>query len=303
MSIGSWSYEWAKTQQLSTDWQEQAPSTQTWAKESLVFDNRDHKYPLNGQENYKFNGEFKNPIDQNNLNQNITGQKNFIQNTTSQNNFIQNRIGTFEKVYFCDTQTSGRGQGTNSWSNPAIGTSLLSTWVFALKVLPPPYLTLKVGLALARASHATWPKLAWSLKAQNDLYLHDKKVAGLLLETISQGTSYKLLIGLGFNILSKPSEIAHATCLNEHLNYSIEQGEWMQFLSRLFMELQFLFQSSLEPQKIRINDVEVENDNFNVNHFAINQTEKESLIYYLNKNPNLTRQCADIDEKGILLWH
>jgi BirA family biotin operon repressor/biotin-[acetyl-CoA-carboxylase] ligase len=171
MSIGSWSYEWAKQQQLNSDWLEQTQSTQFWAKQMLEFKIPEHvNYSLR-QENKKY-------------------------------------VGAFEKVYFTDTQTAGRGQGTNSWTNPDIGTSLLSTWVFDLNISPPPFITLKVGLALIRACTTTWPQLRWSLKAQNDLLLQDKKVAGLLLETISQGSSYKLLIGLGFNIHNKPNNLA-----------------------------------------------------------------------------------------------
>jgi hypothetical protein len=77
-----------------------------------------------------------------------------------------------------------------------------------------------VGLALYEAAHKTWPDVAFNLKAPNDLYVHDKKIAGILIEAVLGGPSgrdIRVVVGLGFNVLSAPSEISHATCLKAHL--------------------------------------------------------------------------------------
>jgi BirA family biotin operon repressor/biotin-[acetyl-CoA-carboxylase] ligase len=274
MSIGSWSYEWAKIQNFSTDWLAQTQSTQTWAKDSVSFLNSENSLKLN--HNCACRG---------------APAPHYYENPSA--DFHNKYFGNFEKVYFCDNQLSGRGQGTNTWSNPEPGSSLLSTWVFELKVSPPPFLTLKVGLALIRACQSTWPKLNWSLKAQNDLLLQDMKIAGLLLETVSQGAAHKLLIGLGFNVFNKPTEVKESTCLTEQLGRPIVQTEWAHFLSRLYMELQFLMQQNFF---FKVDPVANQS-------MVISPEEKDSLLYYLNRNSRLTKLCIDIDDKGNMKWH
>lgn len=259
MSIGSWSYEWAKNHQLDSEWKEQTPSTQSWAKASVSFPNK-----------------------------------------KPDPHFEDLKIAQFEKVYFCESQSAGRGQGHHTWTTPEIGSSLLSTWVFELKVAPPPYLTLLVGLALIRAVSACWPQLPWSLKAQNDLYLTDKKIAGLLLETISQGAHHKLLIGLGFNINSSPNEIATATCLRNVLKRDLSNIEWEQFLSRFYNELLILFQLTATCA-VKIIEAQKYNEEFTnlIWDFALN--EREALKFFLNLNP-ISPKCIHINEKGELQW-
>ena len=70
-----------------------------------------------------------------------------------------------------------------------------------------PTLSPLVGLALYKACSGTWPFLNWNLKAPNDLYISNKKVAGLLIETVTQGDDIRLLVGLGLNVLATPDQV------------------------------------------------------------------------------------------------
>jgi BirA family biotin operon repressor/biotin-[acetyl-CoA-carboxylase] ligase len=65
-----------------------------------------------------------------------------------------------------------------------------------------------VGLSLYRA-FGHHPELKFSdqfyIKPPNDLYLGKKKVAGLLIEVVSQGPDHhQVIIGLGLNLFSHP---------------------------------------------------------------------------------------------------
>lgn len=136
-------------------------------------------------------------------------------------------------IYLADQQAHGRGRGTNTWTSPPPGSALLASWSFEL-LYPPQQLTAPVvGLQLFRAATTIWPKLKWSLKAPNDLYLGDGKVAGLLTESVSRGPAHRLVIGLGFNVISTPGAVPQATALQAHIPASLTLKDWNMFLSQL----------------------------------------------------------------------
>lgn len=101
---------------------------------------------------------------------------------------------------------------------------------------PQPILTAALGLGLFKAAKATWLEQNWALKAPNDLYLEDKKVAGLLIESVSQGNDHRLICGLGMNVLAHP-QIPGAGSLSQVIS-DLELGSeiWFCFLDRLLLE-------------------------------------------------------------------
>src|SRR5262249_28071101 len=147
--------------------------------------------------------------------------------TNDQSKEEASSIGPEPKLYLAAHQTHGRGRGKNTWSDTGAGESLLSSWSFQLAgpaqaITGPP-----LGDALYRSACAIWPSLEWSLKAPNDLYLGPSKVAGLLVEAVSQGDSHRLIVGLGMNVLNHPRAIANSTHLGLSFGESgLAEGEW-----------------------------------------------------------------------------
>lgn len=184
-------------------------------------------------------------------------------------------------VYLTDHQTAGKGRGQNKWNSAQVGTQLLSTWSFMLEQTPQPIISPMIGLALYRSAMATWPFLNWNLKAPNDLYLDDKKVAGLLLETISQGDDHRLLVGIGFNVVSAPAEVEIATALAQKLSKEspLLAQDWISFLERLLFEFSFSIQLSFEP---------------------MNSTSTMAILKALNSHPLLAEKYLALDENGNL---
>jgi BirA family biotin operon repressor/biotin-[acetyl-CoA-carboxylase] ligase len=136
-----------------------------------------------------------------------------------------------------------------------------------------------IGLALYKAASATWPYLDWSLKAPNDLFVGGKKIAGILLETISQGDDHRLLIGLGFNAIKSPLELSTAVSLAKALpdDTPLLAQDWISFLERLVFEFSFSLQQSFEP---------------------LNPSTRQALLFALNKNSQLTEKYISIDESA-----
>lgn len=179
-------------------------------------------------------------------------------------------------IYVTDAQSSGRGRGQNKWSSGAPGSQLLSTWSFMVESPPQPVVSPMIGLALYRAASATWPFLDWNLKAPNDLYVGAKKIAGLLLETVSQGEDVRFLVGLGFNVISAPTDIAQATSLVSELPAAapLLAQDWISFLERLIFEFSFSLQQSFEE---------------------LNSTSCQALLKALNGHPLLKENYTAID--------
>jgi BirA family transcriptional regulator, biotin operon repressor / biotin---[acetyl-CoA-carboxylase] ligase len=109
------------------------------------------------------------------------------------------RAGRTEPVLLAaERQTAGRGRLGRHWHS-APGASL--TFSLGLPLAPADWsgLSLAVGVSLAETLH---PEIR--LKWPNDLWLHDRKLAGVLIETASSGGDAGggryAVIGIGINI-------------------------------------------------------------------------------------------------------
>lgn len=182
-------------------------------------------------------------------------------------------------LYVTENQTQGRGRGEHHWTSPRAGESLLSTWSFQIPYQPQPILVPLMGLALYRALLATWPYLSLSLKAPNDIFIGNKKCAGLLIETITQGDETRLLVGLGLNVISFPNSEPGATSLAHEMpeGAALLGEDYVQFLDRFLLEV---------TQVISKEDTE------------LSLSDQQALKYALNKFPGLTEKIVNISAEG-----
>ena len=159
---------------------------------------------------------------------------------TTSTNVIAKENAFLEKealvLYVTDHQATGRGRGHHTWSADSRGHYLLSSWSFLLRDPAQPVLAPALGLSLFKAAQSTWLGLPWSLKAPNDLFLADKKVAGLLIESVQEGTRQRLIVGLGVNVSHHPG-IDRSGALTDLIPESeVTLAIWWQFLDRLLLE-------------------------------------------------------------------
>jgi BirA family biotin operon repressor/biotin-[acetyl-CoA-carboxylase] ligase len=104
-------------------------------------------------------------------------------------------------VVFADRQTAGRGQYGRRWESVA----QKGLW-FSILLRPPIAVGEAAGLTdlLARAIAATMQSelgVAPTLKRPNDVYLGERKVAGVLLEMrVDNAGDYFAVAGLGVNV-------------------------------------------------------------------------------------------------------
>lgn len=184
--------------------------------------------------------------------------------------------GAASVLYLATHQTQGRGRGQNTWLDTGNGECLLSTWSYSVASSPQSITAPRIGLALFKAVRAVWPSLEWSLKAPNDLFLNGAKIGGLLVETVSSGDRFRLIIGLGLNVLNHPRRFAEA----EHLSDTPSEGEWFQFLDELHAEFGRAVNEALQP--------------------ALADSARRELMHALNANAAKKFTVLDVSPQGDL---
>lgn len=185
-------------------------------------------------------------------------------------------------LYLAAHQSQGRGRGTNHWLDTGAGESLLSTWSFRMASPPQAITGPRIGLALFTAARKTWPSLPFSLKAPNDLFLNGLKVAGLLVETVSNGREHRILIGLGLNVLNHPRSFSEATHLAEHLESRPQESEWFQFLDELRTQFKVALAEITKPE--------------------LNGSSRLELARALNANPKRPFEVKEVSARGDLIF-
>ncbi len=163
-----------------------------------------------------------------------------FETTTSTNDLAKKEIFGMPmdavRVYLADQQTLGRGRGQNTWLNPEPGTALLVSWSFTLAESPQSLTGPLFGLAVYRSLKAAFSRTEFSIKAPNDIYVADKKILGILVETVKQGGAYGLVVGLGLNVFSNPANISNSENLARHAK--IDTQNWPVFLKHLQRNLE-----------------------------------------------------------------
>ena len=102
-------------------------------------------------------------------------------------------------------QTAGRGRRGRAWVS-ATG-DLTASLVFTAAVTPAVAATLgfAASLAVSEACRALAPGANLSLKWPNDVLANGGKIAGLLLESETQGDALAIVVGFGVNLASAPA--------------------------------------------------------------------------------------------------
>ena len=142
---------------------------------------------------------------QDNLNTKRIGRKVIVYNNTSSTNDIARRYATDINndglAIFTEEQTSGRGRSGNIWHSSRSDSILCSIILNPLNI-DTELLSLVTAVAAAEAIGKPG-RLHAKIKWPNDIILNNKKVAGILLETISINHKSVCIIGIGINCHQK----------------------------------------------------------------------------------------------------
>jgi BirA family biotin operon repressor/biotin-[acetyl-CoA-carboxylase] ligase len=156
---------------------------------------------------------------------------------------IQEGLAISGSCYRADFQTNGKGQQSKIWGSE-LGQNLLCSYVLGLKQLKeagiiPKNMNLQqqFGLSVAISLGLTdyFSKIAGfdtKIKWPNDLYWHDRKAGGILIENTVRGTDWNWsVIGIGVNInqtnfsadLPNPVSLKQITGEESNVNEQLRQ--------------------------------------------------------------------------------
>jgi len=138
-------------------------------------------------------------------------------------------------VIITDYQTGGRGRRGNAWESAA---GLNLTFSILLRPILPQEVeifdfSVVTSLALCKTLTFFLPNKDFKIKWPNDIYVNNKKIAGILIENVWQGKKLtKTVIGIGLNV--NQTEFSNIGAIS------------MRKLSEIFIEKEIILQKYFE---------------------------------------------------------
>ena len=130
-------------------------------------------------------------------------------------------------IIVADQQTAGKGQRGNSWYSPS-GQNLLSSYILYPKhLLPKQQFNLNIIASLAVLDFLLEIGISDAcIKWPNDIYIQDKKVAGILIQNNIAGTQIAAtIIGIGLNVnqINFDPALPNPTSLHNELGKELDK--------------------------------------------------------------------------------
>ena len=130
-------------------------------------------------------------------------------------------------VIVANYQTAGKGQGSHTWSSDNNKNLLFSIILFPDTVLPEDQILITMTISLGVCDFLNNYFEGSQIKAPNDIYYNNHKIAGMLIEnTIVDGIINSCIVGIGLNVnqttfpsdLPNPISIANITGEEHNIN-------------------------------------------------------------------------------------
>ncbi|MAH97769.1 MAG: biotin--[acetyl-CoA-carboxylase] ligase [Euryarchaeota archaeon] len=185
------------------------------------------------------------------LKTNILGQKIIYKNKTSSTNtdakeYLYNK-NFHGSIFVSDSQYNGRGRRGSSWeSTPdkSLTFSLLLHPEIKLKNIG--LIPLVIGIGIVKGILIS-TSISAGLKWPNDIFLNNKKIGGILIETKQINNYISLVIGIGLNINQQINDISEniikkTTSLSIHASKTFSRE---LILANILDEFEILFNSNL----------------------------------------------------------
>lgn len=202
-----------------------------------------------------------------------------------------------------DVQTAGRGRSARAWWSPH-GCLMFSLVIDDQHVptdpLTWPQLSLVCGVAAALAVEREVPDVSVQLKWPNDLYVQNRKLAGILVEAISTGANTEgssgmaFVIGIGLNVAvdlqDAPREVQDKAC-------SLSQ------FSSVALTLEALLIRLIEQLELELAAWKAGQDQWWRQWSARSLLSRRAVQVQLASGEQLIGQCTGIDPGGYLLLH
>ena len=148
--------------------------------------------------------------------------------TDSTNRWLREQGGEENMLVWTDFQTAGRGCGTNTWESARGQNLLFSLLIHPVEVRPSEQFRISMAISLAIVDALACYTDGLSIKWPNDIYWHDRKICGILIENrLSGGVIKDCIIGVGLNVNQQQfvSDAPNPVSLRQILGHDVEREE------------------------------------------------------------------------------
>ncbi|WP_231376052.1 biotin--[acetyl-CoA-carboxylase] ligase [Prevotella sp. AGR2160] len=164
-----------------------------------------------------------------------------LNETDSTNNYLNAHLADFEgtdiAVVETEFQSAGRGQGTNTWESEKGENLLFSILCHPVGVPVREQFIVSMATALTLRDVLTQYTDGISIKWPNDIYYHDQKISGTLIEThIRKGQISDCILGIGIDVNQKAfhSDAPNPVSLYQILGREVNREEiLLQIIDKL----------------------------------------------------------------------
>lgn len=183
----------------------------------------------------------------------------YFNNTTSTNtalsNYVNNNYANTNILLYTFRQTAGRGQVNNKWFSDERKNLSLSFYlpIFNLLAKNQFYINCFISLTLCNWLEKYLPNEKVSIKWPNDIYVNNKKIAGILIQNniLGQNINYSI-IGMGININQKtfPSSLPNPCALAQFSDHNFDLNQLVIAITKYF-ETQLQNSQFIPKQKLK----------------------------------------------------
>ncbi len=151
-------------------------------------------------------------------------------------------------------QTAGKGRLGRTWvseMDSGIYFSIVTRPKVEMRLLP--LLTMMSAIVIfdiLREDFRLQPDIKWA----NDVHINDKKISGILAETVETKTGLAVIVGIGINLNSSnfPPELKEtATSIEEETGQNVNYESLLKSLTRKFGEMYEVFVAKNGAEEIR----------------------------------------------------
>ncbi len=200
-------------------------------------------------------------------------------------------------VIIADYQLAGKGQRSRSWESEK-GKNLLCSIVLNpnfIDVSNQFILNKAIALAVLKAAEMICPGAFLRIKWPNDIYMEDKKLAGILIESTINGSQIgSLIVGIGMNVNQLKFEVGGrpAISISQELGNEIPVEAVLQIVCKS-LEVEYL---KLKAGKLNYIDEEYQQNLWKLNEwqrFEMNGKTEMLKILGVNKSGLLITESEE----------
>lgn len=229
------------------------------------------------------------------LKTNIIGSKIYYYSVVDSTNTTAKRFSDNKNehgsVIIAESQRKGRGRQNKSWDSPAF----VGVWMSIILqnpeicIMDVSKITSVVGLAVQKAIKKVLDMDVF-IKWPNDIIVNNKKVCGILVESLIKGQTLKsIIIGIGVNVNQDKEHfinLEHATSLKIEKGQNISREE---VITNILYFLEEEYNKFIKEKKVDINELRKTSILFN------------KKVRVLDKAKEITAEVIDFLEDGSIL--